>query len=310
MMRRTNCAGAAALAAASGAAAFVLAPSTPGTGLGAPRATASAAQSQPAAAAVTPALCAAAAVPTAAVLVAAAAGGRRRRASTSYVRVALRAAEEATKEAPAKAPAEAAEGAPAAAKDMPLADMPASLQAAAARAAAGTQIRGPKAAATGVATFDATTQAGVTEPLGFFDPLGFCPPDDEVKFRKLRISEMKHGRIAMLASVGLVAQHYIRLPGGAFDEVPNGVYALSNPSGGFGMAVLVWICLVFEFVVWAQDPAKEVGDFGDPLNVGMGNREMRNRELNNGRAAMFATIGILIAELATGKDSIEQLGLP
>jgi hypothetical protein len=36
---------------------------------------------------------------------------------------------------------------------------------------------------------------------------------------------------------------------------------------------------------------------------------MRNRELNNGRAAMFAAIGIISAELLTGKDGVEQLGL-
>jgi hypothetical protein len=34
-----------------------------------------------------------------------------------------------------------------------------------------------------------------------------------------------------------------------------------------------------------------------------------NRELNNGRAAMFAVIGIIAAELLTGKDGVEQLGL-
>ena len=37
--------------------------------------------------------------------------------------------------------------------------------------------------------------------------------------------------------------------------------------------------------------------------------DMRNRELNNGRFAMFAIVGIIAAEGATGKDAIEQLGL-
>ena len=69
-------------------------------------------------------------------------------------------------------------------------------------------------------------------------------------------------------------------------------------------------CLVLEFVVFAQDPSKEIGDFGDPFGVGMMSPEMRDREINNGRMAMFATIGILVAELATGKDGVEQLGLP
>lgn len=157
--------------------------------------------------------------------------------------------------------------------------------------------------------FDPTLEAGITEPLGYFDPAGFCPPNDKVKFRKLRISEMKHGRIAMLASIGLVAQHFIRFPSGIFDEVPNGVKAIMNPSGGFGCIALIWVVLLFEFVIFAQDPAKEVGDFGDPLKFGMNSREMRNRELNNGRFSMFATMGIIFAEIATGKDAVEQLGL-
>ena len=33
------------------------------------------------------------------------------------------------------------------------------------------------------------------------------------------------------------------------------------------------------------------------------------REINNGRFAMFAAIGIIAAELFTGKDAIEQFGL-
>jgi len=35
---------------------------------------------------------------------------------------------------------------------------------------------------------------------------------------------------------------------------------------------------------------------------------MRNRELNNGRFAMFAIMGIIAAELVTGKDAVQQLG--
>lgn len=161
-------------------------------------------------------------------------------------------------------------------------------------------------------TFDPSKEAGVTAPFGFFDPLGFCPSGEERKFRKLRISEMKHGRVAMLASIGLVAQHYIRLPGGIFDEVPNGIYVLLNPTGVVGLGAVMFVSLVLEFALWAQDPDKEIGDFGDPLgfkalSMGLDMREMRNREINNGRFAMFATVGILLAEGASGKDAVEQL---
>ena len=44
--------------------------------------------------------------------------------------------------------------------------------------------------------FQPSEQFGATEPLGFFDPLGFTAPGDENGFRKLRVSEIKHGRAA------------------------------------------------------------------------------------------------------------------
>ena len=36
---------------------------------------------------------------------------------------------------------------------------------------------------------------------------------------------------------------------------------------------------------------------------------IEEREINNGRFAMFAAIGIIAAELYSGKDAIEQFGL-
>jgi len=155
--------------------------------------------------------------------------------------------------------------------------------------------------------FDETKQAGVTEPFGYWDPLKLCPSGDKSGFRKLRSAEMKHGRVAMLASIGLVAQHYIRFPTGTFDDIPSGIWAPFTPWGGFGCCAIVWVCLVLEFVPFSQDPFKEVGDFGDPLNTGMYSPEMRDRELNNGRFAMIATMGILLAELVSGKDAVQQL---
>jgi len=156
--------------------------------------------------------------------------------------------------------------------------------------------------------FDVTKQIGAIEPLGYWDPLNLCPLNDRIQFRKLRTAELKHGRVAMLASVGLVAQHFIRFPTASFEDVPSGIMAPFSPSGGVGCGIIVWVTLTLEFVFWAQDPTREIGDFGDPLNVKMYDDEMRNRELNNGRFAMFATMGILLAELATGKDAVQQLG--
>ena len=51
--------------------------------------------------------------------------------------------------------------------------------------------------------YDAKSMPGNTGPLGFFDPLGLCP-DNEKKFKRYRESELKHGRVAMIAVLGVL----------------------------------------------------------------------------------------------------------
>ena len=41
--------------------------------------------------------------------------------------------------------------------------------------------------------FSPEAQIGAMEPLGFFDPAGFCK--DEASFKDLRAKELKHGRL-------------------------------------------------------------------------------------------------------------------
>jgi len=156
------------------------------------------------------------------------------------------------------------------------------------------------------AAFDPALQIGVTEPLGYFDPLGFCKKGDEKGFRKFRTAEIKHGRAAMMAAVGAVVQHYVKFPG--FEGVPSGLGAVNTPPGSYGFIVLFAIAGALELGPWSEKDDRAPGDFGDPVGLNQYTEEMRNRELNNGRAAMFAAIGIIVAELYTGKDAIQQLG--
>lgn len=159
-----------------------------------------------------------------------------------------------------------------------------------------------------VGDFNPAVAIGVTEPLGYFDPLGFCANNDVAEFRKFRTAELKHGRVAMMGALGAVVQHYVKFPG--FEKVPAGLDAINTAPGSYGTIALFLVAGVLELGVWTESPDKEPGNFGDPAGLGFYTEEMRNRELNNGRAAMFAVIGIIAAELLTGKDAIEQLGLP
>mmetsp|Transcript_109621 Transcript_109621/g.266483 ORF Transcript_109621/g.266483 Transcript_109621/m.266483 type:complete len:264 (-) Transcript_109621:244-1035(-) len=160
--------------------------------------------------------------------------------------------------------------------------------------------------ATARPAFDPAAEVGAMAPLGYFDPLGFAKADDPAGFRILRMAELKHGRVAMMASIGLVAQHFLKLPGA--ESVPAGIGALSTVAGQVGfVAIFAWSGVLEG--VWKEEPGKEPGNFGDPFGLGMYDAEMRNREINNGRFAMIAVTGILAAELATGKDAIQQFGL-
>jgi light-harvesting complex I chlorophyll a/b binding protein 4 len=156
---------------------------------------------------------------------------------------------------------------------------------------------------------------GVSAPLGFFDPLGFCTDVTEGKVRFLREVELKHSRVAMLAAVGfLVGEQFHPLFGGSVD-VPSYIAFQQTPLQTFWPAVVLAIAVVEVFSVftfqapteqaWAIRTDHAAGDLGfDPLGLKPANpaelAEMQTKELNNGRAAMFAIAGMVGQELANG----------
>jgi len=148
--------------------------------------------------------------------------------------------------------------------------------------------------------FNPAAQLGAIAPLGYFDPLEFCKEGDEAAFLKLRANEIKHGRVAMLASLGLLAEHFGRVGHGS-------IGSMLTEGGAFG------VCVILVFSAAAElsfpDNAAEPGNLGDPAGIGMDSTEMRTKELSNGRMAMLSVLGIFAAEFATGKDAFEQFGL-
>lgn len=163
--------------------------------------------------------------------------------------------------------------------------------------------------------FDPAAQVGAIAPLGYFDPLGFSKAGDKAVFYEFREAELKHGRVAMMASIGLVMQHFVHLPvpdATIFVKAaPTGIGAWAvfyGPVGFFGLLGFVFFTAIFELFLWVPVAGREPGNFGDPLGLNMYSADMRNRELSNGRFAMIALMGMLAAEVATGKDAIQQLG--
>ncbi|CAE7690751.1 FCPF, partial [Symbiodinium sp. CCMP2592] len=117
-------------------------------------------------------------------------------------------------------------------------------------------------------------------PLGFFDPLNFSKPgrplgvylqdlSDEEKFAWLRAAELKNGRVAMMATVGAVFQHFVRLPG--FESMPAGIKAIEKAPGSYGFVILWILAGVLELGPWRQVADKGVIDllaFGEAISVG------------------------------------------
>merc|ERR1711934_1028597 len=170
---------------------------------------------------------------------------------------------------------------------------------------------------------------GVTGPLGFFDPLGFCSADDitEGKIKFYREVELKHGRVGMLAALGfVVGENFHPLFGGNID-VPAYLAFQETPLQTFWPAVGFFIAIpevfsVFTFETpalfsggplgakagnpWTIRSDHEAGDLGfDPLGLKPTDpaelKEMQTKELNNGRLAMIAAAGMIAQELATGE---------
>merc|ERR1719486_565771 len=168
---------------------------------------------------------------------------------------------------------------------------------------------------------------GVTGPLGFFDPLGFCSAEDvtQGKIKFYREVELKHGRVGMLAALGfLVGENFHPLFGGDID-VPAYLAFQQTPLQTFWPAVVLAIAIpeifsVFSFktpalfarptdkaggMPWSIRADHEAGDLGfDPLGLKPTDpaelKEMQTKELNNGRLAMIAAAGMMAQEVATG----------
>jgi hypothetical protein len=62
--------------------------------------------------------------------------------------------------------------------------------------------------------------------------LGITKVGDVYGFRNLRASVLMHGCVAMLASIGMLGQHFLKFPG--FEKVPAGIAAMNTGSGIFG----------------------------------------------------------------------------
>merc|ERR1719458_2055995 len=167
------------------------------------------------------------------------------------------------------------------------------------------------------------SELGVQPPIGFWDPLGLLDDADQERFDRLRYVEIKHGRISMLAFLGnIITRAGIHLPGSidlagtSFDSIGNGWAAISGPNaipqGGLAQIVLLAGFLELAVMKDIEGTGNEfVGDFRNGwIDYGWDTFDeetklfKRGVELNNGRAAQFGILGLMVHEQLGGSIPI------
>merc|ERR1712007_412315 len=173
--------------------------------------------------------------------------------------------------------------------------------------------------------------------MGFFDPYGLTTGISEGRLLFLREAEIKHGRVCMMATLGMiVGENFHPLLGGydgpAVDLNP---FTTNVPLPDFWPLAFVQTFATIAFLeyrkgysvlegqafsgmtaltgdmgdsaeVFAAKTGRLPGDYGfDPLGLKPKTEEgllvMQNKELNNGRLAMLAALGVLMQEAITGE---------
>jgi len=150
-------------------------------------------------------------------------------------------------------------------------------------------------------------ELGVQAPVGFWDPVGYTRDGNSEVFKRRRETELKHGRVAMYATVGYITPEYFKWPGYlspstglAFEDVPNGLAAISKVPGN-GWFQIVAFAGYYELFVYKYNGTP--GDYGwkaissnDPETL----KSKLNAEIANGRLAMMAIIGMFFQDGLTG----------
>lgn len=168
---------------------------------------------------------------------------------------------------------------------------------------------------------------GALPPVGFFDPLGLSSDKTDGEMKKIREAELKHGRVCMVAALGI-------LTGENFNPFFDG--KISGPAiyqfqQADDILPYFWVLVTFAIALvegqnilsgWenpddtkARGPGAVAelrdsyvnGDLGfDPLGLKPADQEefdiMRTKELQNGRLAMLGVAGMVAQELVTGQS--------
>merc|ERR1712066_1081500 len=160
-------------------------------------------------------------------------------------------------------------------------------------------------------------ELGVQEPVGFWDPVGYTTDGSVENFNRRRQTELKHGRISMLATMGYITPELTgKFPGYLspsmnlkFADIPNGLAAVSK------VPALGWVQMV-AYAAYCElsgprTRACNTSDYADITPGDYGFKVLTSddpaakeaklaAELANGRLAMMAIIGMFFQDGLTG----------
>jgi light-harvesting complex I chlorophyll a/b binding protein 1 len=162
---------------------------------------------------------------------------------------------------------------------------------------------------------------GTTRPLGIYDPLNLMTQEEPKrtpaqKYRRWQEMEIKHGRIAMAATVHVLVTEAggrwggylskLSFPPLKFEDIPGGTWGSWEAIPQLGWFQIVCLVAIIDNTVFKQFPDREPGDvapdwlpwvrYSDP-----GTKKFKlNSERNNGRAAMMGIFGMMTNEALTG----------
>ena len=147
---------------------------------------------------------------------------------------------------------------------------------------------------------------GSTNPLGYFDPLGFAKNKPQAELVKLREAELKHGRWGMISAVAIPATELV--------THEQGIHVLDN-ANEFTVAAFTSAVAAAELksmlLGWENPFTNSSNLFllkkdyvPGSLGFSLPKKDeefMLNAEINHGRLAMIASLGMIAQELVTNK---------